>query len=350
MAKQTTVSINGGDFHINGQPTYAGRTWNGHRIEGLLMNARFVQATFDDLSPETRDTWKLPDGSAYDAVLNTQQFVDFLPTCREHGLLAFTLNMQGGNPRGYGKNQPWHNSAFEADGTLRDDYRRRFEQIIDAADSLGMVVVLGLFYFGQDERLADEAAVVRATDEAIDWLVERGDGNVVIEIANECDIGDCDLGGNFYYEHAILRSERAHELVDRVRERSDGNLLASTSYRGDALLRPNVAKAADYILLHGNSVEEPAKLRENIRKSRDIDGYRGQPIVINEDDHFAFDQEDNNLIAAVSEHVGWGLFDYRMQGEPFEAGYQSVPTDWSMDHRRKRGFFEKLAEITGARG
>src|SRR5690606_19299754 len=40
---RTTVSIAGDEFHINGRPTYEGRTWNGRRIQGLLMNARLVQ-------------------------------------------------------------------------------------------------------------------------------------------------------------------------------------------------------------------------------------------------------------------------------------------------------------------
>ena len=41
--RHTTVSIVGEEFFINGHPTYPGRTWNGHRIEGLLLNARMVQ-------------------------------------------------------------------------------------------------------------------------------------------------------------------------------------------------------------------------------------------------------------------------------------------------------------------
>ena len=34
--RHTVVSISGDEFHINGQPTYAGRKWNGHTIQGLL--------------------------------------------------------------------------------------------------------------------------------------------------------------------------------------------------------------------------------------------------------------------------------------------------------------------------
>ena len=51
--RHTQVSIRGEDFYINGQPTYAGRVWNGHRIEGLLLNARMVQGIFDDQNLQT---------------------------------------------------------------------------------------------------------------------------------------------------------------------------------------------------------------------------------------------------------------------------------------------------------
>lgn len=57
----TTLSIHGKDIYINEKPTYEGRFWNGHRIEGLLLNSRMVQAIFDDENPETRQHWVYPD-------------------------------------------------------------------------------------------------------------------------------------------------------------------------------------------------------------------------------------------------------------------------------------------------
>jgi hypothetical protein len=33
--RKTTVTIAGDAFHINGKPTYPGRSWQGHKIEGL---------------------------------------------------------------------------------------------------------------------------------------------------------------------------------------------------------------------------------------------------------------------------------------------------------------------------
>jgi hypothetical protein len=77
--------------------------------------------------------------------------------------------------------------------------------------------------------------------------------------------------------------------------------------------------------------------------------YRGQPILFNEDDHFEFEQPDNHFVAALSEYASWGYFDYRMEGEGYHAGYQSVPVDWSTSSERKRGFYRLLAQVTGAR-
>ncbi len=349
----TVVSIEGGDFRVNGQPTYAGRSWRGNRIEGLLLNSRMVQGVFDDLNPATRSQWDYHDGP-WDPDRNTDVFVAAMPEWHGHGLAAFTLNLQGGSPRGYSKEQPWHNSAFDADGSLRNDYRLRTERILDAADALGMVVILGLFYFGQDERLRDEAAVVRAVDEAVDWLVDRQDRHVLVEVANECDINDCAFEGNFRYEHAVLAPPREAELVEHVQRRSAGRLdtpagrlLASTSYRGGGRLQPGLARLADFVLLHGNGLDEPRHLVELIDHARAVDGYHGQPIVVNEDDHFDFDRDDNHFGTALSRRASWGLFDYRFPGEGFEEGYQSVPTDWSIGSERKRGFFRQLRAVTG---
>jgi hypothetical protein len=53
------------------------------------------------------------------------------------------------------------------------------------------------------------------------------------------------------------------------------------------------------------------------------------------------------MLAAVSRYAGWGYFDYRMKGEGFEQGYQSVPVDWTISSERKKGFFGLLKEVTG---
>lgn len=340
-SRRTTVAIVGEQFHLNGQPTYAGRTWRGHKIEGLLMNARLVQGIFDDRNPETVGRWAYPDTGRWDPERNTREFIAAMPEWRRHGLLAFTINLQGGSPTGYANQQPWHNSAFEADGSLRVDYLGRLERILDQADELGMAVILGYFYFGQDQRLANEAAVVRATDNATQWLFERGYRHVLIEINNECDVR---------YDHPILQPARVHELIERVKSvtREGRRFYVSTSYGGGAIPLPNVVRASDFLLLHGNGVSQPERIAEMARRTRAVAGYTPKPILFNEDDHFEFDQPWNNCIAAVSQYASWGYFDYRMQNEGFDDGYQSVPVNWGISSERKRGFFRLLADLTGA--
>ncbi len=341
-ARRTTVSVRRDRFLINGQPTYAGRSWNGKPIEGLLMNSRMVQATFDDRNPETVKRWNYPDTGRWDADRNTQEFIAQMPEWRRHGLLAVTLNLQGGSPEGYSKAQPWHNSAINSDGSLDTPTMVRLARAIDAADKLGMVIILGLFYFGQDERLRDETAVVAAVDHTVDWLIERRYTNVLIEVNNEC---------NVRYDHPVLQPERVHELILRIRNRSREKrlpLLVSTSYGGNTVPKPNVVKASDFLLLHGNGVKDPNRIAAMVRETRAVDGYRPMPILFNEDDHFDFDQPTNNFKAAVGEFASWGYFDFRMQGEGFDEGYQSVPVNWKTSSDRKRGFFKLLAEITGS--
>ena len=75
VSRKTHVRIVGDQFWINDKPTYAGRIWNGKKIEGLLMNSRMVQSNFDDLNPETRQQWAYPDTQVWDAARNTQEFL-----------------------------------------------------------------------------------------------------------------------------------------------------------------------------------------------------------------------------------------------------------------------------------
>ena len=337
----TTVTIAGEDFHINDQPTYTGRMWRDHRIEGLLLNSRMVQATFNDRNTNTVARWAYADTGRWDADRNTREFIAAMPEWRRHGLLAVTINLQGGSPEGYSSSQPWENSAFNPDGSLRTNDFARLEKILDRADELGMIVMLGYFYFGQDQRLVDEAAVIRATDDTTHWLLTHGWRNVLVEVNNECNVS---------YHHDILKPARVPELIKRVQQqKADGHrLLVSTSYGGGAVPGTTVVAAADFLLLHGNGLNRPAAVAELVRKTRAM-LTETKPILINEDDHYDFDQPTNNFIAAVSEHASWGFFDFRRRGEGFAEGYQSVPVNWDLSSDRKRGFFRLLAEITGSK-
>ena len=339
--QQTVVGIQGEKFLINGQPTYPGRYWEGNKIEGLLLNSRMVQGIFDDLNPNTAVNWKYPDTGKWDADRNTNEFIKSMDDWHSKGLIAFTINLQGGSPRGYG-NEGWINSAINPKGEVRPEYMARLEKILNRANEKGMVVILGIYYFGQDEFMENEAAIIKGVDNTVEWLFKKAYRNIIIEINNECDVKD--------WDYEILKPNRVHELIDRVKSKSMNGyrFLVGTSFQGRAIPTENVVKSSDFILLHGNGAQNPKEITQMVEQTRKVNGYHTMPIVFNEDDHFDFDKPSNNFVEAVKAYASWGYFDYRLTGETsFDEGYQSVPVNWGISSERKKGFFNKLEEITG---
>jgi hypothetical protein len=345
-SRATSVAIAGNAFHINGKPTYPGRSFRGTKVEGQLFTSRMVNCIINDQNPETRGMWAWRDGP-WDPERNTAEFIAALPLYRSRGLTSIAFNIQGGSPMGYGWNQPWHTSGYTPDGRLLPDYRSRLLRVLDATDANGMVAVLGFFYVSATPALADEAAFIRAADEITDLVCDGGYTNVLIEVANEADISRWTVES--------IKPARSHELVARVQSRSKGRvktpagrLLVSTSFATAAPIPERLLQTADYVLYHGNGLATPQAVHARAKQIRATAGYRGQPLLINEDDHFDFDKPENNMLAAVEEYSGWGYFDYRQIRERFEDGYQSLPVDWGINSARKKGFFSLLAQVTGA--
>ena len=374
--RNTSVTIQDDAWLVNGAPTYRGREYQGHKIEGLLLNSRMANALFNDTNELTRVLWKYPDTDAWDPDRNTSEFISTLPEYRNRGLLAVTVNLQGASPFGYYRlpefrtlmkslgidvpdetmwaglpepeSQPWHNSAFDAEGELVQPFMDRLTQILEATDNLGMVVILGCFYFGQDERLKDEDAVKAAVTNACDWLLEHNHRNVVVEINNECNVQR--------YEHEILQPHRVHELIELAKaiEKDGRRLLVGTSYGGRRVPDDSVCGVSDFLLMHGNGVTDPNHIAEMVDQARALSSYRPMPVLFIEDDHFEFDQPSNNFVSALSRYASWGYFD---PGEgagggaasgDYTEGYQNVPINWGINTSRKQAFFDLLQKVTGA--
>jgi len=257
-AGATRVSIVGGRWALTGGVTYPGAP-----AEGLLMNVRMVNATFEDRNR-----------TDFDPEANADEFIAQIPDYAAHGVRAFTLNLQGGHPGTY---QGWlnadlavHNSAFESDGSLRSSTMNRVARVIRACDQNGVAVILGLFYFGQDQALRDETAVRAGVVNAVNWIRDSGFTNVVLEIANEYPMPGI-------YDHPVLYTDSGQvSLIDLAHQTYPG-LLVSTSTWFTAF-SPSVAAACDYILVHQNDVplsEFPGQIAY----------YRsfGKPVVVNED-------------------------------------------------------------------
>jgi hypothetical protein len=340
-AHSSHIQIKADKFYVNGQATYAGRVWKGHSIEGLLLNSRVVQGIFDDENPQTVSRWAYPDTGKWDPNRNTDEFLAAMPHWRRHGLLGITLNLQGGSPQGYSKEQPWRNSAIAPDGSLKPAYMARLQRILDNAKSMSMAVILGIFYFGQDEYLANDDAVRKAVRETIRFLQRGNHWHVMVEIANECD--------GKGYQQPLIQAPRIHELIALAKSITTAGLrnYVSASFNGGTIPHSNVVKEADFLLMHGNGVSDPKRITQMVEQARQVNGYRPMPILFNEDDHFDFDKPENNFAAAVAAGASWGYFD---PGESnYKDGYQCPPVNWGINTDRKKAFFQLVAEMTGSR-
>lgn len=282
---ETIVEIDGERWRINGEVTYLGAP-----TEGLLMNARMVNATFEDRNRDDFD----PDA-------NTATFVAAIPDYVAHGIRAFTFNLQGGYP-GY---EGALNSAFEPDGSLRPGYMRRIQQVLDACDENGVVVILGLFYQRQAGIFEDDDAIRRAVRNTMEWLEDRNYGHVVVEIANEYGHGG--------FRHDLLRTAEGQvELIELARSVAP-SIPVSTSGQGNGTLDATVAEASDFLLIHFNHTPVEA-IPDRIGRLRHL----GRPIVCNED--LKPGEEGAEAARLCVEHgASWGIMELEVnQKYPFE--------------------------------
>ena len=244
------ITIDEGKWQLDGAITYQGT-----RAEGLLMNVRMVNAVFEDT---TR--------TDFDPEANTDAFISQIPDYVAHGVLGFTLNLQGGMP-GY---EGARNSAFNPDGSLRASTLRRVRRVIEACDGHGAVVFLGCTYQRQSHILQDADAVRAGVVNAAQWVERTGFGNVVLEIANEFGHGG--------FAHGLLKTPEGQVELIQLAKRAAPDLLVSTSGLGNGWFPNAVAKAADFLLIHFN--ETPLEeIPDRVAALRRF----GKPIVCNED-------------------------------------------------------------------
>ena len=358
----TQVSISGSEFKLDGVPTYSGRAFEGKRIQGLLFNVRAVQATFDDANPATRHHWAYPDTGQWDPERNTSDLCAALPSWLSHGVLAFTVNFQGGGPVYFPEiYQHYDNNGFTPEGELKPAYADRMAWVLARADELGMVVIVGFFYWVSLRRMNDEEAVWRAADEALTFLEGTGHRNLLIELANEIDVVVNRT------EYRIFSPHRVHEMIAELRRAHPGFLYSTSGggarvETGRGMPSASLVEAADFVLLHGNGTR-PAQLEAAIIAVQAMPEYRRnpKPIVINEDSPAV-----PNLDAAWRNGASWGYYDQGFEGQagdpylsyqprprksdgPFTQlnGFQTPPVNWTINSDFKRAFFGRVAEITG---
>ncbi len=264
----TQVSIAGDQWLINGAPTNPGTA-----AEGLLMNVRMVNATFEDTHKPN-----------FDPEANTDRFIAAIPDYTAQGVNAFTLCLQGGMP-GY---EGARNSAFEPDGSLRPSTMSRVERVIRACDAQGVVVILGLYYQRQSKILSDEASVRQGVVNSALWIQANEFSNVLVEIANEYPHAG--------FAHPVIRNPEGQTSLIRLAKQTLPGLLVTASGYGDGRVAEEVAEACDFLTPHwnGTTVDQIAARVATLQRF-------GKPIVCNEDD-----KTDRQAVAAMQATISHG--------------------------------------------
>lgn len=300
------------------------------------MNTRMIQGVFDDKNASTVGMWAYPDTGAWDPKRNTAEFVGNMSAYAGCGVNAITVGLQGGGPiaRDFVHDQPWISSAWNQDGSFDLAWRSRALDVLEAADTAGLVVILQGWYQGQSRRVATTNATVRRTLDEMMALVSQGNfTNVLIEVANEDDTG---------FNQPLLTPPMMSLNFDYIHAQSQGKLLVSTSFTAHFLGPASVIGGADFELYHCNSLsasEAAAKVKL----------VESQPAFEAKPKPFVFNECATNLTvmdAAVAAGAGWGYYD---QGQnDYAEGFQSPPVNWRVDSSAtKIAFFSHLATLTG---
>lgn len=318
----TSLSIEGESFLINGNLTYSAIANSKPEAHGLLMNARFIQGIFDDKANPQRyarfghDTWD-PDAQ-------TNRLIAALPEWHRYGLRAFTVGLQGGGPCFTVDNQDIINDPFSEDGKQLDQaYADRLDRLIRAADEAGMVAIVSFFYGAQTSHLRDGRAIRNAVTTASRFLKDNDYTNVFIEIANEHNVPP------FLQHPLIYYPEGVATLIDLARAES-GGLPVGCSGRGGSYFR-EIAEASDVILIHGNGCSRQ-KLYNMIHEIQSWDLNR--PIVTNEDS-----QAIGQMAVTYKTRTSWGYYNNMTKQEP--------PTAWSVTKGEDTFFAYRMAEGIG---
>ena len=315
----TKLSISGSKFLINDKLTYSEISGCESRFHGLLMNARFIQGIFDDKTGYGRyarfGRYFTPDKNTDDLIASLQSWYD-------KGLRAFTVGLQGGGPCFTINNYTIENSPYSSDGrTIDQKYLDRLEKLILAADRIGMIVIVSLFYGSQTRFLRDNNAVENAVRTASNWLKEKGFTNIILEIANEFDIRD--------YRHTSLSTEYGiSHLIETARSVTD--VPVGCSATGGVFSEP-IAKVSDVILIHGNG-QSRAELNRLIEKAKAVKPEK--PVVINEDSPAI-----SQMSVTFDQGVSWGYYNNWSKQEP--------PVDWSIRKGADSFFAARVAKMLG---
>lgn len=321
---KTKLTITGEDFYINGSKIYSESPKQ--EVHGLLMNARFIQGVFDDATGRERYN---RFGKTFEPEANTDELIEALPEWYDYGLRGFTVGLQGGGPCFTTDNRTIENNPYKENGTVIDEaYLNRLERLILAADEIGMIVIVSLFYPGQAGQFTtgDEKAmgfdsgeeIENAIKTACDFLTSRGFTNIILEICNEHDL---------VKKNPLMWTDQGMASLIRLAQNHSNRAFPVGCSLTGGNLGEEVAKASDIIIFHGNG-QSRGVYYNMMKKARELSP--GKPLLCNEDS-----QAIGNMVTGIREHASWGYYNNLTKQEP--------PTYWGITEGEDRYFAGRMA-------
>ena len=264
---KTKITISGNKFLINDKLTYSEIKNANPKSLGLLWNMRLIQGVFEDLFG-SENQYKLC-GLEFDPEKNTDDLIKALPEWYAYGIRAITVGFQGGWPVTQAMVDQFNCNPFGEDGLHLDDgFASRMDRLIRAADDIGMIMIVNIFYWAQANRLKNGTAVRDALKTACHFLRDNKYTNVLIDVANEFNIRQ--------FKHPMIGSEDGiAALIDMARVESGGLLTGSSP--GSHTLVEQVVNVSDFVLIHLNGVT-----RTTAYQMLKNPNYIGKPVVCNE--------------------------------------------------------------------
>lgn len=320
---KTNYSIQGRDFYINGKKTYTELAGSSSNVHGLLFNCRFIQGIFEDKNPANKGKYDR-FGKVFSPDAHTDEMIASLPSWYEKGVRAITVGLQGGGPiYTYGDWSVIDSGCFSKDGKQMDSgYCERLTRVIKACDELGMLVIVSILYQAQAHLFEDGVAIAEAVKTACGFLKDLPYDNIIIEIANEQDVGD-------FVNHPIISSGEGMGTLLRLAKEWSGGRFAVGSSGGGGSWKPEIVSNSDVILVHGNGLRR----REYYDFIRTVENYApDKPIVCNEDSQ-CFSQ----LGVCKATHTSWGYYNNMTKQEP--------PADWGITRGEDEFFAKRLEQL-----
>jgi len=308
---KTRVTIHGARWFFNNQVINKNSP-----AEGLLLNVRMVNSVFEDRGVAGNQSL-----SEFDPAKNTNAFISKIPDYLSSGINAFTISLQGGFP-GY---EGAVNTAFNPDGTLREEYLERVKRVIRTCDANHAAVILSCFYQRQHSHpfaLDGKESIKKALENVVDWITEEKFTNVLLEVSNEYRHG----GYRNWPDGDWLSSNEGQVELIQLARRQNPLLLISTSGMGGGKLDEKLISAADFLLVHFNNTS----LNDFSARIKELRKY-GKPVVCNEDDKLS-QAGAIALSFSVLNGSGWGYMNSpRNQNVPFKFdGIRDDPVVYKM--------------------